>query len=122
MRVSSRPEISTADTLMEKRAPDFSLRSSITLKSQEMAVGATPRLCVEQSRPIMVYVFPGGGGANKSEAEYLDVVFMCEGGEQLPRLECPKQKMQPSAPFTTDWMTSDTVPEHTSAYQETDQV
>lgn len=27
----------------------------------------------------------------------------------------PKQKMQPSAPFTTDWMTSATVPEHTSA-------
>lgn len=52
--VSSRPEISTADTLTEKRAPAFSLRSSITLKSQEMAVGATPRLCVEQSWPIMV--------------------------------------------------------------------
>lgn len=26
--------------------------------------------------------------------------------------------MQPSAPFTTDWMTSVTAPEHTSAYQE----
>lgn len=33
----------------------------------------------------------------------------------LPSLTWPKQKMQPSAPFTTDWMTSATVPEHTSA-------
>lgn len=35
-----------------------------------------------------------------------------------PRLACPKQKMQPSAPLTTDWITSATVPEHTSAWEE----
>lgn len=33
----------------------------------------------------------------------------------LPSLECPKQKTQPSAPFNTDWITSATVPAHTSA-------
>lgn len=38
----------------------------------------------------------------------------------LPSLECPKQNTQPSAPLTTDWMTSATVPAQTSACQETE--
>lgn len=40
---------------------------------------------------------------------------MCCQWRSLPSFTWPKQKMQPSAPFTTDWMTSATVPEHTSA-------
>lgn len=36
--------------------------------------------------------------------------------EHLPRLMWPKEKMQPSAPPTTDWSTSATVPEQTSAW------
>lgn len=35
-----------------------------------------------------------------------------------PRLVWPKEKMQPSAPPTTDWSTSATVPEQTSAWGE----
>jgi len=96
----------------------------MTLKSQEIAVGTTPRLCVEQSRPIMVYVLPEEGGVNTGMSEMFkySVYVIKERTVQLPRLACPKQKMQPSAPFTTDWMTSATVPEHTSAYQEADPV
>lgn len=36
-------------------------------------------------------------------------------GGHSPRLMWPKEKMQPSAPLTTDWSTSATVPEQTSA-------
>lgn len=85
--VSSRPEISTADTRTEKRIPAFSLRSSITLKSQEMAVGATPRLWVEHSRPIMVYVLPGEGVVNAMmsicEKKLCVCVCMCCGLTQV---------------------------------------
>lgn len=38
------------------------------------------------------------------------------GQGHLPRLMWPKEKMQPSAPLTTDWSTSATVPEQTSAW------
>lgn len=41
---SSFPKISTADTRTEKRVPVFSLRSLMSLKSQEMAQGTMPRL------------------------------------------------------------------------------
>ena len=34
-----------------------------------------------------------------------------------PSLAWPKQNTQPSAPLTTDWITSATVPAHTSAWQ-----
>lgn len=37
-------------------------------------------------------------------------------GGCLPRFVWPKEKMQPSAPLTTDWSTSATVPEQTSAW------
>lgn len=56
---SSFPKISTADTRTEKRVPVFSLRSLMSLKSQEMAQGTMPRLWVVLSLPIMVYVLPG---------------------------------------------------------------
>lgn len=37
-------------------------------------------------------------------------------GGHSPRLVWPKEKMQPSAPLTTDWSTSATVPAQTSAW------
>lgn len=39
-----------------------------------------------------------------------------DDGGHIPRLMCPKEKTQPSAPLTTDWSTSATVPEQTSAW------
>lgn len=62
---SSFPKISTADTRTEKRVPVFSLRSLMSLKSQEMAQGTMPRLCVLLSLPIMVYVLPYGAGKER---------------------------------------------------------
>lgn len=53
-RLWSRPHTSTAETRTEKRAPTLSLRSSMSLKSQEMAQGTMPRLWGELSFPIMV--------------------------------------------------------------------
>lgn len=61
-RLWSRPYTSTAETRTEKRVPVLSLRSSRSLKSQEMAQGTTPRLCGELSLPIMVKDLPGGHG------------------------------------------------------------
>lgn len=57
--------------------------------------------------------------ANKEQWEFSlankgSCLISCQW-RSLPSLTWPKQKMQPSAPFTTDWMTSATVPEHTSA-------
>lgn len=52
--LSSGPHTSAADTRTEKRVPVLSLRSSMSLKSQEMAQGTTPRLWGELSFPIMV--------------------------------------------------------------------
>lgn len=54
LSTSSLPQISTADTRMENRVPAFSFLSSMSLKSQDIAQGATPKLCVELSLPIMV--------------------------------------------------------------------
>lgn len=42
--------------------PSLSLRSSISLKSQEIAQGTMPRLWGELSFPIMVYDLPGRQG------------------------------------------------------------
>lgn len=57
--------------------------------------------------------------ANKEQWEFSlankgSCLISCQW-RSLPSLTWPKQKMHPSAPFTTDWMTSATVPEHTSA-------
>ncbi len=53
------PVTSTAETRTEKRAPVRSFCSLISLNSQAMAHGMTPRFCGESSTPIIVYVLPG---------------------------------------------------------------
>lgn len=173
--------------------PSLSLRSSMSLKSQEIAQGTMPRLWGELSFPIMVYDLPGRQGHVRTTADSLQSALKspvssgnCPGSsgptqkaspasshsetsafwcglpqlpvrrplphphqpwrttpffnqgqarrwqqpkwrivrrhhgcrgvtEHLPRFMWPKEKMQPSAPPTTDWSTSATVPEQTSA-------
>lgn len=64
-------------------------------------------LLSHQKLPTTTIMRTGGGGQQDPSRV---------GQGHLPRLMWPKEKMQPSAPLTTDWSTSATVPEQTSAW------
>lgn len=64
--------------------------------------------------PLPVWDDPHPPSRLQDEAQRL---WRWGDGGCLPRLVWPKEKMQPSAPLTTDWSTSATVPEQTSAWE-----